>query len=313
MDKFPYENLDAADFEALVISVCKEILGIGCKAFSTGKDGGKDSWFEGTAQHYPSNIDAWKGTFCIQAKHTTTFNASCSDNEFSVNQSSILAKEIKRLNEIQPLHPFDNYIIFTTRKLTGETHPEIVKMLRNGLGIQNAEIIGREQIDSYLADYPHIVYRLGFHKFMPPLRFNEQDIKDIIIAFDGSSERITTKTKSILDSDFVDKEAKNALNNLSVEYFEFIKDNSLDYFTKIEMFLQDPKNDKYRRMYENTVGDLREIIIIERTRFNEFEHILKHLVDYIVQENKEKLKDLRNLVRVFVHFMYFNCDIGKKK
>ena len=313
MDKFPYENLNDADFEALVISICKEILGIGCKTFSTGKDGGKDSWFEGTAQCFPSNKDSWKGTFCIQAKHTTTFNASCSDNDFSVNQSGILAKEIKRLNEMQPLQPFNNYIIFTTRKLSGLVHPEIVKMLRNGLGIQNAEIVGREQIDTYLVDYPHIVYKLGFYKFMPPLHFNEQDIKDIIIAFYGSSESLTTKTKSILDSDFVDKEAKNALNNLSANYFEFIKERSLDYFAKIAAFLQDPKNGRYTKMYENTVGDLQEIIILERSRFNEFEHILKHLVDYIVQNNEEKLKDLRNLVRVFVHFMYFNCDIGKKK
>ena len=313
MDKFPYENLNDADFEALVISICKEILGIGCKTFSAGKDGGKDSWFEGTAQCFPSNKDSWKGTFCIQAKHTTTFNASCSDNDFFVNDSSILNKEIKKLNKTQPLEPFDNYIIFTTRKLPGLVRPKIIEMLREGLGIQNAEIIGREELDDYLTTYPHIVYRLGFYKFMPPLRFNEQDIKDIIIAFDGSSERITTNTKSILDNKFVDKEAKNALNNLSTEYFEFIQEHSLDYFTKIAKFLQDPKNAKYTKMYENTVGDLREIIIIERTRFNEFEHILKHLVDYIVQENKEKLKDLRSLVRVFVHFMYCNCDIGKKK
>lgn len=66
-------------------------------------------------------------------------------------------------------------------------------------------------------------------------------------------------------------------------------------------------------MYANTVSDLQEAIIIERNRFNEFEHIIKYLVDYIVKNNEEKLNNLRSIVRVFIHFMYFNCDIGKTK
>ena len=53
------------------------------------------------------------------------------------------------------------------------------------------------------------------------------------------------------------------------------------------------------KMYSNTVSDLQDIITIERSRFNEFEHIIKHLVDYIVNNNEDKLKDLRKIVRVF--------------
>ena len=64
-------------------------------------------------------------------------------------------------------------------------------------------------------------------------------------------------------------------------------------------------------MYSNTVSDLQETITIQRNRFNEFEHIIKHLVDFTVGENEDKLKDIRNIVRIFIHFMYFNCDIGR--
>jgi hypothetical protein len=73
--------------------------------------------------------------------------------------------------------PFDNYIIFTNRKLSGGTHPIIVKMLQEGLGIQNAEIIGREEIDTYLTDYPHIADQFGLYKFQAPSSFLRKGIK----------------------------------------------------------------------------------------------------------------------------------------
>src|SRR5258707_1401186 len=110
MDQFQYENLTDEEFETLVIRIGKEILGVGCKTFSAGKDGAKDSWFTGTAEDFPSKASPWTGTFNIQAKHTKIHNASCSDNDFSVNQTSILTKEIERLNEVKTVTPFTNYI-----------------------------------------------------------------------------------------------------------------------------------------------------------------------------------------------------------
>ena len=312
MSQFPYENLSDEEFENLVIRICKEILGIGCKTFSIGKDGAKDSWFTGTADYFPSKKDPWKGTFNIQAKHTKTYNASCSDNEFSVNRSSVLIKEIERLNEIQKSTSFNNYIIFTNRKLSGGVHPTIVKMLQDGLKILTTEIIGREQIDAYLTDYPDIADQFGLYMFIAPLRFYEKDLRDIIVFFAENSKEISSNANDYIKSfTMIDKDSKNEINSLSKEYFEFIKNHSLQYFDGIETFLRDPRNETYTKMYSNTVSDLQEAITVERNRFNEFEHIIRHLVDYTVGKNENKLKDLRKTVRVFIHFMYFNCDIGK--
>lgn len=312
MSQFPYENLNDEEFENLVIRIGREILGIGCKTFSIGKDGAKDSWFNGTAEYFPSKVAPWKGIFNLQAKHTKVPNASCSDNDFSVNQTSVLIKEIARLNEIKKQTPFDNYIIFTNRKLSGGIHPIIVKMLQEGIGIKNAEIIGREQLDDYLTDYPHIADKFGLYKFISPLRFYEKELRDVIIIFSEQRNAISTEARSYITSfTVIDKEKKNELNNLSQDYFEFLKSHSLQYFEEIENFLRDPKNAIYTRMYSNTISDLQESITVERDRFNEFEHIIKHLVDYTVGNNEEKLRDLRKIVRVFIHFMYFNCDIGK--
>jgi hypothetical protein len=264
MNKYPYENLSDEEFENLVIRIGKEVLGIGCKTFSVGKDGAKDSWFTGTAEYFPSKNAPWIGTFNLQAKHTKVQNASCSDNDFSVNQSSVLSKEIARLKEVMKTTPFDNYIIFTNRKLSGGTHPTIVKMLQVGLGIQNVEIIGREDIDSYLSDYPHIADKFGLYKFQAPLRFYEKDLRDVIIVFSEQSKSISTEAKSYITSfTVIDKEKKNELNNLSKDYFEFLKNHSLHYFEEIEKFLRDPKNEPYMKMYSNTVSDLQDVITVE--------------------------------------------------
>jgi hypothetical protein len=308
MTQYPYENLTDEEFENLVIRLGKEVFGIGCKTFSIGKDGAKDSWFTGTAEYFPSKASPWSGTFNIQAKHTKAINASCSDNDFSINKTSVLSKEIERLKEVSKTTAFDNYIIFTNRKLSGGAHPTIVKMLQSGLGIKNVEIIGREDLDSYLNDYPHIADKFGLYKFQAPLRFYEKDLKDVIIVFSEQNKTISTEAKSYITSfTVIDKDKKNELNNLSKDYFDFLKSHSLQYFEEIEKFLRDPKNETYTRMYSNTVSDLQGAITTQRNRFNEFEHIIEHLIDYTVGNNE----DIRRIVRVFLHFMYFNCDIGK--
>lgn len=311
MNHFPFENLPYTEFEDLVIRVCKEILGIGCKTFSAGRDGAKDSWFTGTAQYFPSTGKPWSGTFCIQAKHTSVPNASCSDNDFSVNNTSVLSKEIKRLQEEIKENPFENYIVFTNRKLSGEK-VSLIKRLKDEIGVKEADIIGREQLNTYLNNYPQIAAQFGLHKFIAPLRFFEKDLKDVIVVFAEQTKDIAKEASDYIKNfNLIDKEKKNELNSLSKEYFEFINTHSLSYFKQIEVFLREPRNSKYTGMYSRTVSDLQAKIILERDRFSDFMHLIEHLIEFVVHNNLTELNDLRDKVRVFVHFMYFNCDIGK--
>ena len=311
MNNFPFENLPDTEFEDLVIRVCKEILGIGCKTFSAGRDGAKDSWFTGTAQYFPSTTSPWSGTFCIQAKHTTVSDSSCSDNDFSVNNTSIVAKEIKRLKEEIKENPFQNYILFTNRKLSGG-RVSLIQRLKDEIGVLQADIIGREQLTTYLNDHPEIATQFGLHKFIAPLRFFEKDLKEVIIVFSDQTKDIAKEAEDYIKNfSVVNKDKKNELNNLSKEYFEFINTHSLSYFKQIEAFLVEPRNSKYTGMYSRTVSDLQAKIILERDRFTDFMHLIEHLVDFVVQNNLTELHDLRDKVRVFIHFMYFNCDIGK--
>jgi len=107
--------LDEANFESLVNTICLEILGTGVVVFSSGKDGGRDGKFTGVAQNYPSKVDNWSGKFIIQAKHSSSPIASCSDKEFE----KIVATEIVKIKKLKAKGDIDNYILFTNRKYSG--------------------------------------------------------------------------------------------------------------------------------------------------------------------------------------------------
>lgn len=313
MNKYPLENLSWQDFETLVISICHEILGIAAQKFADGKDGARDSSFNGIAKSYPSENKPWEGIFIIQAKHTKAVDGSTSDDKFFENKTSIIKKEVARLKQIKEQETINNYIVFTNRKNSGSKYSEIIQFIKNELGIENVDIIGKELIEQYLNRSPHIAYSIGLTKFMFPLRFREKNIRDVIIAFSETIEDLTNNIDNYLhDYTQISKERKNELNNLAKEYFEFIKDHSLPYFKQIEEFLKSPTNAVFTKKYSNTVSDLQAKILLERDRFGEFQYLLEHIIDYVVENNKSDLEDFSNVVRVFIHFMYFNCDIGKK-
>ncbi len=81
--KYSLTDIDEYTFEALCTLICKDLFGIGVNSFSSGKDGGRDAKFTGTATKYPSEKSQWNGITIVQAKHTTKLNASCSDKEFN--------------------------------------------------------------------------------------------------------------------------------------------------------------------------------------------------------------------------------------
>lgn len=309
MAKYIYEHLNSTEFEDVVIDICKMLFGTACKTYSLGKDGGKDSFFEGIAQQYPNSSNPWSGTTLIQAKHTTLFNASCSDSNFFENKTSTIKEEVQSLKVQKKISPFDNYLIFTNRKLPGTIHLPIKNFLKKELEIENADIIGREEINKHLIDNPLIADKYRLYLNEEPLRFYDEDIKNIIINFHQANKAIKTAQESSLL--YVNKEQKNSINNLSQDYFDHLKERSLPYFETIDNFLKDPRNSDYLDMYLNTVGDLQEKIILERGRFDKFDEILHLSAQYIIDRNTELLS-IRRFVTIFIHYMYFNCDIGKK-
>jgi hypothetical protein len=97
---FKLENLSEDDFESVINMLCQRVLGTGTVSFSKGKDGGRDGRFEGIANNYPSKSPSWEGKFIIQAKHSSKYDESCSDNTFFGNQTSTVMKEIPNIKAL---------------------------------------------------------------------------------------------------------------------------------------------------------------------------------------------------------------------
>jgi hypothetical protein len=313
---YAFNLLSEGEFECLVVAICRKILGPAAHAFAKGPDGARDSSFEGTAQCYPSATSPWKGKMIIQAKHVDHPNYSCADSGFFEGKSSVINHEINRLNQIKKDtgETFDCYLIFTNRKLTGGIYPKIIDRLKNGLNIQYADIIGVEDLTNYVNQYKELIKEFRLLRNYLPDRFYEEDIKNVILLFNNSNKDwINTSPTVDEDFDFVEKTKKNKLNNISEAYFADIRDYSLMYFDAIDNFLKDPRNAELHLDYLNTVSDLQGYILQNRDSYP-FEDILESIIKNIVGEKpQENIFHVRKLVRVFVHFMYWNCDIGRKK
>lgn len=306
--RYPLYNLNDDDFEKLTALICKKVLGPGTIVFSKGTDGGRDGKFTGKANKFPSESAPWEGKFIIQAKHTTIPTASCSDSNFQ----TILKKELPKLKKLKKQNKIDFYIVFTNRKLSGLQDPKIEDLIDENVGVKNC-ILGEETIQLCLQEHTEIVKALGLNKLLMPLEFYEKDLQKVVIAF--SKANIPKEALKTIQSDLkrIPIEEKNELNALGKEYFDNVLKASYSDFDKITSYLNDPKNNEYKIMYDNTIRDLQAKIFLKINNFYAFEEIIEYICDYILDINDTKLLNNRRLIRVFIHYMYFYCDIGKKE
>lgn len=301
--KYPLENLASdKEFEDLVALICERVLGMGTIVFSVGKDGGKDAKFNGKANKFPSESNPWEGKIIIQAKHTLRPNASCSDPDFRNILKNDVIPTIKKLIENNEI---DYYLLFTNRKLSGVQDKKIENLFNSEKLVEN-RVIGSERIDLWLNEYPEIPRILNLNRLLLPLEFDETDLKDIINAFSKLDIKKGDLPK-IPENRNINR--KNEINRLSKEYFDYVIKRNMPYFEQIQQFLSDPINKKLLQKYENTIDDINEEITIHREEYDKFEMILNHLYKLVLDRFKE-LNDKRSLVRVFLHYMYYNCDIG---
>lgn len=313
MDKYRLDLISEDRFEALAVRICQDILGNGVTGFAKGRDGGRDGRFEGTAKSYPSEAMPWNGKFIIQAKHTTNSEASCSDGDFLGNKTSIIADEIRKIKKLKASGEIDNYFCFTNRKLTGGKEAEIRNEIINETKIDNVAILGIEYIEGKLSR--QIVKEFNLNRNVIPFEFYEKDIQKVVVLFGQEAERLNVKA-TLTTEDFYRPsiKIKNRLNNLSEDYFKnIVQDESLKYFKQIENFLKDQINNQYAKSYERTAYELKQKIEINRSEFEKFENAFEYVYLYIFDEESREIIEHRNLIYVFLHFMYYNCDIGRNR
>jgi len=173
-------------------------------------------------------------------------------------------------------------------------------------------IFGIEKIQLWLQEYPQVVRSAQLNKLLLPLEFYEQDLQELVIVFSKCS--FTEEQVKNIQEDLarIPLEEKNKLNNLSKEYFENSLKNSYEYFNRIKRFLDDPRNYTLKDMYKNTISDLQDAFLIKKDDFYSMEYFFDACYKKISDERELELRNNRSLIRVFLHYMYFNCDIGMK-
>ena len=301
-------ELSSSEFEDLVIHICHRILGMGTLNFSEGPDGGRDGKFEGVANSFPSNASPWNGKFIVQAKRNANSVASCSSADF---KTKIIDKEIPKLKKLKQNNELDNYILFTSRKLSAEAHVTHVNYVKKEIGIDNVEILGQEKICLYLTEHSDLVKICNLDRYRNPLRINADDVKQVITAFYQKRQEIDVKDEARFSFKHVKLDEKNELNKLSEQYFKYIQENSQSYFEQITKFLKNPINKEFTEYYYNICDEIKSKITVRRDEFAQFEEIFEYLYDFILQGCPE-LEKIRRFVNVFLHYMYCNCDIGEK-
>lgn len=306
--RYPLYNMNCDDFENMIVLICNHILGTSTMPFAKGKDGGKDGKFEGTANCIPSETKPWTGKIIIQAKHTIKIDASCSDSDFN----SILDKEvIPSVKKLAAINEINYYLLFTNRKLTGLQDSKIGSLIEAETGIP-ALIFAEEKIQQLLQMYPDVVSSAKLNQLLLPFDFDESDLRDVIIALNENIKQGIPVSDSNQFA-YPGLEKKNELNQLGKAYFDGVLKASIDDFAKIRAFLLDPINTDVAEQYEDAANELNAKITLYRDQFYEFEKILENCYDNVVGKNFETLKTKKRLVRVLLHYMYSNCDIGKKQ
>lgn len=300
---FPFHDLSTDEFEDLVRHICMEVLGTGTFAFAPGPDGGRDATFAGTAQKFPSAQSPLTGKFIVQAKHTTNPVGSCSSREFA----KVIEGEKPKLKKLIAANEIEHYLVFTNRRKPAHKTIQKEKELKR-LGLKTVHVFGQEQLRMWLISHPKIWKYLGYDRFDRRFQIQPQDMTEVVCAFhevisgDGAVNADNFK--------YLDKKKKNKLNKLSADYDSYIRRNSLVHFKPIQDFLKNPRNEEFRDLYHDTADEIKQKVIAHSAQFDSFDDVLTYLFDLITEGNP-LLRRKRKYVSAFLHYMYYNCDIGQ--
>lgn len=299
-------ELSDSEFEDFVVHICRTWLGNGVTPFAAGPDGGRDAKFNGTANSFPSEAAPISGKVVVQSKHTSNPAASCSDSEFGTT----IDKEIIRIEKLIEKNICEHYLLFTNRKVTGNADEKILKKLES-LDLQSVHLIGKEKAHSELNINAVLREVLPNHSLETPFIFSPFDLVEVIEQFHATVAEIKTPFDSAHDLSYLKKpKGKNKINKLTAQYYEIIERDSVPSFLNIKKFLENPRNSELANLYHDTADELKQKITVNRDRFDTFDEVLTYLYDGVIGDNA-LLHGKRRYVSIFLHYMYFDCDIGQ--
>jgi hypothetical protein len=306
---YPFEDLDDAQFERLVVQCARKLFGKGVQAFAPGKDGGRDALFDGTAESFPSKASPWTGKTVIQAKHTLGTNQHFSEKGFGdAAPSSVISKEIPRIRNLVEEGDLDNYLLFSNRRLGGVAGPKIAKRIARDCGVPENQVhlAGTERLSDLVAEFPEVLTLAKIDPVDGPLLVSSENLAELILAIADELAPAQAIAKPV---DRLPYERKNELNSMTPEFAKRLESNYLGRTKQIESFLADPANSDSVQRYEAAVEDFQLKIIAKRKNHQTFDEVFNHLVEVLIKRDGVLAREPA-LVRAVLFFMYWHCDIG---
>ncbi|WP_416777132.1 ABC-three component system protein [Xenorhabdus budapestensis] len=308
-----YEDLSDEQFENLIVILCQFLFGIAVQGFAKGPDGGRDAKFVGTAEHFPNKSEPWRGTIIIQAKHTNGHNKSFSESDFfsKSSKNNVIEKEIPRIINMVNKNQLNHYILFSNRRLTGNTNDKIITYISQTCNIPLSSIFlcGVEQLNLWLKHFPRVAELAKLDPIDSPLLVSSDELAEVVEAL-ARQMNIIGNVSDIPPTKRTSYENKNKINDMTSDYAQFMLKYLKDT-VEIQTFLAAPENDKFLQLYEGVAEDFHFKIISKRKNYQSFDEILEYLYDLLISRDPV-LKQHKNkrLTRAVLFYMYWNCDIG---
>ncbi len=286
--KYAYHDLSPEQFEGLIIAICQFLLGAAVQGFAVGPDGGRDAKFLGTAELHPSRAEPWKGTIIVQAKHTNGLNKRFSDSDFfsAKGVNTVIAEELPRIKKLQNAKKLDHYMLFSNRRLTGESESTIRAYISEECGLpeQSIYLCGVEQLEVWLKRFPQVAQIADIDPIDSPLIVSPDELADLVeVSVEAlvccQCQTLTTCHRT------VSYKQKNQINNMSEEYALLLRRLYLKETQQIREFLADPQNDEILTCYSSIVEEFQLEVVAKLKDHQTFDNVLEYLFKLLFERD----------------------------
>ena len=142
------------NFERLVQTLLKAVIGPGVTSFGGTKDGGRDATYDGAAP-FPSEHTQWDGYWVFQAKHVDLETQGAKGARDALLKA--FEKECKTiLARREQQRQADNYVLVTDVPLTAGNRAKLGELARDAGVEGNFHVVDGEEVCQFLDVHPQI-------------------------------------------------------------------------------------------------------------------------------------------------------------
>ena len=151
--KYNLERLGWFNFERLIATLLKQVIGPGVSSFSGSADQGRDATFQGKA-FFPSRSTPVTGEWVFQVKYRDFLGKDISAIRRELKQS--LAGELKKVL-FKYMVRCDVYVLITNCPLTAENKDELKSIMETNKGVKSGFVLGGQDVEELLDINPKVV------------------------------------------------------------------------------------------------------------------------------------------------------------